>query len=290
MLSVLIPTKDYDCHLLVEELHRQGIALGCPFEIILGEDGTALENQNLNIGCELLENCRRIIRCENIGRANIRNQLALEAKYPNILFIDSDAIVEKSDFLKCYIESLNENSIVCGGLYHTKELTDTDCSLRFRYEKRADESRNAASRNKAPYDKFTTFNFAIRRDIFTSIFFDTRIVMYGYEDTLFGKELEKRGHKVTHIDNSLLHNGLESNSIYLAKVEQSLMTLKRINSEIESTPLLDTVAKLRRWHMTGLFMTYWRCSRNRLRRNLLGKKPSLLKLNIYKLGYYLSLD
>ena len=167
MLSVLIPTKDYDCHLLVEELHRQGIALGCPFEIILGEDGTALENLNLNIGCELLENCRRIIRCENIGRANIRNQLALEAKYPNILFIDSDAIVEKSDFLKCYIESLNENSIVCGGLYHTKELTDTDCSLRFRYEKRADESRNAASRNKAPYDKFTTFNFAIRRDLFT---------------------------------------------------------------------------------------------------------------------------
>ena len=49
MLSILIPTKDYDCHQLVEELQKQGEALDCPYEIILGEDGTSPENLKFNI-------------------------------------------------------------------------------------------------------------------------------------------------------------------------------------------------------------------------------------------------
>ena len=106
MLSILIPTKDHDCHRLVEELHRQGEKLDCPFEIILGEDGTLPGNLRLNMSTELLENCRRVIHKKNIGRANIRNLLAMEARYRNLLFIDNDAVVEKDDFLKCYIEAL----------------------------------------------------------------------------------------------------------------------------------------------------------------------------------------
>lgn len=289
MLSILIPTKDHDCHRLVEELHRQGEKLDCPFEIILGEDGTLPGNLRLNMSTELLENCRRVIHKKNIGRANIRNLLAMEARYRNLLFIDNDAVVEKDDFLKCYVEALKENEVVCGGLYHAAELPDRECTLRYRYEKKADTTRDAATRSKTPYKNFTTFNFAIRRDIFISILFNTSIVDYGYEDTLFGKELERRGHNILHIDNKLLHNGLERNAIYLAKVEQSLMTLKGISREIGSTPLLDCVVKLRKWHLTGLFMIYWRWSRKRLRKNLLGNNPSLKKFNIYKLGYYISL-
>ena len=36
MLSILIPTKDYNCSQLVEELHKQGTSLGVPFEINTG--------------------------------------------------------------------------------------------------------------------------------------------------------------------------------------------------------------------------------------------------------------
>lgn len=288
MLSILIPTKDYDCHLLVEELQRQGEALGYPYEIMLGEDGTRPENLRLNMSAELLDNCRRIIMEKNIGRANIRNALALEAKYHDILFIDCDAIVEKPDFLECYIKALQENEVVCGGLYHAEKQPDTECSLRFRYEKEADKQRDAATRNKAPYERFTTFNFAIRRELFMSILFNPNIVRYGHEDTLFGKELERGGHSILHIDNRLLHNGLESNPIYLAKVELSILTLNEIKDSIGSTPLINAAEKLQKWHMHGIFMFFWRIFKGTIRKNLLSKSPSLAMLKIYKLGFYLS--
>lgn len=287
MISVLIPAKDYCCKQLIEELHKQGEELQVPFEILIGEDGTSPENLQLNMSAEVLPFCRRIIRTENIGRANIRNLLALEARFENLLFIDCDAIVEKDNFLAAYITALNDAEVVCGGLYHTNKLPGKEYTLRFKYEKKADKSRSATIRSTAPYDKFTTFNFAIHKELFTSIFFNTEITQYGYEDTLLGKELEKRNANILHIDNPLLHNGIEDNATYLSKVEQSIKTLISIKEEIASTPLLDCAAKLQRYHLAGLFLFLWKATQKQMRRNLLGKNPSLKILNIYKLGFFL---
>ena len=208
MLSILITTKDYDCRQLVHELHRQGEALALPFEILVGEDGTSAANLQKNITIEELQFCRRIIREKNVGRANMRNILGIEAQYPYLLFIDSDAVIEKPDFLACYIDAAKEYEVVCGGLYHADTLKDKECTLRYKYEKRADKRRDAVTRNQKPYDCFSTFNFLIRRELFLSIFFNSNITKYGYEDTLFGKELERRGSTIIHIENRLLHNGL----------------------------------------------------------------------------------
>lgn len=290
MLSILIPTKDYDCHILVEELHRQGESLGLPYEIIIGEDGTAEENLRQNTMADSLTHCRRIIKKTNIGRAAIRNLLARESRYPNLIFIDCDAVVEKDDFLRLYADALKDYDVVCGALYHANEQPNDECSLRYRYEKEADKQRDAVTRSKAPYDKFTTFNFAIKKDIFTSILFNESITRYGYEDALFGKELKRRGIPIGHIDNKLLHSGLESNAVFLAKSEQALATLLTIEDRMESTPLLATLRKMRALHLENIFMIYWNLRKKSLRRNLLGRKPSLLKFKIYKLGYYISLQ
>lgn len=290
MLSILIPTKDYDCHILVEELHRQGESLGLPYEIIIGEDGTAEENLRLNTMTDSLTHCRRIIKKTNIGRAAIRNLLARESRYPNLIFIDCDAVVEKDDFLRLYADALKDYDVVCGALYHANEQPNDECSLRYRYEKEADKQRDAVTRSKAPYDKFTTFNFAIKKDIFTLILFNESITRYGYEDALFGKELKRRGIPIGHIDNKLLHSGLESNAVFLAKSEQALATLLTIEDRMESTPLLATLRKMRALHLENIFMIYWNLRKKSLIRNLLGRKPSLLKFKIYKLGYYISLQ
>ena len=290
MLSILIPTKDYDCHILIEELQKQGESLGLPYEIVVGEDGTAEQNLPMNIVAETLPNCRRVIKKSNIGRARMRNLLAIEARHPYVIFIDSDAVVEKDDFLQCYAQALKQCDVVCGSLYHAKEQPDKECSLRYRYEKKADRHRDALTRSKAPYDRFTTFNFAIRKELFTSILFDESITRYGYEDALFGKELERRGIAIKHIDNKLLHSGLESNAVFLAKTEQALESLATIKNKIGSTPLLAAYGKLERRHLTSLFMLYWRYSKERLIKNLLSENPSLKKFSIYKLGYYISLD
>ena len=290
MLSILIPTKDYDCHILVEELHKQGESLGLPYEIIIGEDGTAEENLRLNTMVDSLTHCRRIIKKTNIGRAAIRNLLARESRYPNLIFIDCDAVVEKDDFLRLYADALKDYDVVCGALYHANEQPNDECSLRYRYEKEADKQRDAITRSKAPYDKFTTFNFAINKDIFTSILFNESITRYGYEDALFGKELERRGIPIGHIDNKLLHSGLESNAVFLAKSEQALATLHSIEDRMGSTPLLAALRKLRALHLESIFMIYWNLRKESLRKNLLGRKPSLTKFKIYKLGYYISIQ
>lgn len=290
MLSVLIPVKNFDCSKLIKKLHKQGETLDCPYEIIVAEDGTDSSMLHMNAVADELTNCRRIVKDINIGRAAIRNLLASEARYKSLIFMDCDAVVEKKDFLKVYADALKKSKIVCGGLYHADELPDKECTLRYRYEKEADKTRDARTRNKAPYDRFTSFNFAIDKELFSSILFDTSITRYGYEDVLFGKELEKRGIEILHIENRLLHSGLEKNDVFLEKTELALATLSEIKDKIGDTPLLRTVDKLNRYHLVGLFMGYWKCNRKRLRKNLLGKSPSLLKFKIYKLGYYISLS
>lgn len=290
MLSVLIPVKNFDCSKLIKELHKQGETLGCPYEIIIAEDGTESDMLHLNSVADELRNSRRIVKKINIGRAAIRNLLATEAQYANLIFIDCDAVVEKADFLKTYATALAGHKVVCGGMYHSGSIPNKHCTLRYRYEKEADKARDARTRNKAPYDRFTSFNFAIDKELFSSILFDTSITRYGYEDVLFGKELEKRGVEILHIENRLLHSGLEKNDVFLEKTELALTTLSEIKDKIGDTPLLRTVDKLNRCHLVGLFMGYWKCNRKRLRKNLLGKSPSLLKFKIYKLGYYISLS
>ena len=233
-----------------------------------------------------LPKCRIIEYKENQGRARIRNRLAEEARYENILFIDSDAIVEKSDFLATYLQALKSHDIVCGGLYHPVIIPSPDCTLRYKYEKNADKKRPASVRAKRPYNDFSTFNFAIKRDLFLSIRFDESIKEYGYEDTLFGHQIKARGHVVEHIDNPLLHTGLESNRLYLKKIEQSLKTLHTIREEIDTTPLLSAYRRLRSLGLVALTAWTWRQMQQLLRENLMSENPSLFLFKVYKLGYY----
>ena len=87
MLSILIPTYNYNTFPLVEELKNQAIATGITFEIIVFDDGSTdeislKENSNINT----LDNCFFKISNKNIGRSAIRNLLAKTAKFENLLF------------------------------------------------------------------------------------------------------------------------------------------------------------------------------------------------------------
>ncbi|MBR5335926.1 MAG: glycosyltransferase [Bacteroidaceae bacterium] len=290
MLSILIPTKDYCCRTLVEELCRQANECGIDYEIIVGEDGSSPENMALNAPVAQLPYCRIVVRQPNVGRSRIRNILAQEARGKNIMFIDSDAAAEQNDILQLYTQALEEHRVVCGGLYHSKKPQDGNCSLRHRYELAADRQRSAKEREKVPYDRFSTFCFAIRRELFLNIGFDESIRNYGYEDTLFGYELRRRGVAIKHIDAPLLHIGLESNSVYLSKVEESLRTLLQLRDKIEPTTLLRCYARIESMHLTGAVALAWRMLRPVIRLNLLGRHPSLTLFNIYKIGYYCSIS
>lgn len=291
MLSILIPTHDYTCYQLVHDLHTQADHLGIPYEIIVAEDGSKSQVSIIaNHKITDLTNCRHLIRKESVGPAEIRNTLAREALYEWIIFIDSDAKVEKKDFLQTYLSNANKADVIVGGLYHQKTNHDPNKTLRFKYETEADKHRSAEERNTKPYNQFTTFNFMMRRSTFLCIQFDTRCKQYGHEDTLFGIELKQRDISILHIDNPLLHCGLDTNDAFLRKTEKALQNLRMLNKNLENhSHVGQTFATLRRRHIAWTIPLFFRLSRPLLLRNLLSPSPSLFWFSVYKLGYYSTL-
>ena len=104
-LSILIPTYNHNCTVLVRHLQQQAELLGIPYEILVADDGST-ENVSVeeNKLIDTLPNCRYIIRTENVGRAAIRNFLCRESQYQWVLYIDSDMTVESEAFLSRYVE------------------------------------------------------------------------------------------------------------------------------------------------------------------------------------------
>ena len=94
MLSILIPTYNYDCTRLVGDLHRQAERLGVAYEIIVADDASPIPTyKERNRAINALAHCRLIELEENVGRARIRNRLADEAQHEWLLFMDADAEV-----------------------------------------------------------------------------------------------------------------------------------------------------------------------------------------------------
>lgn len=288
MISILIPTYDYTCYKLVYDLHEQAESLGVPYEIIVAEDGSKSPvNIIANHKITDLSNCIHHIRKNNIGQAATRNELAEMAKYEWLLIIDSDAKVDKADFLSTYINSIGEEKVICGGLHHQAVNYDPNRTLRFKYETLADKHRSAEERNKNPYNQLSCFNILLHKPTFLQIKFDKDCKEYGYEDALFGVELEKRGINILHIDNPLLHSGLDTNEGFVNKTETALRTLKGLNGKMNGRSHLENAYnKVSSLHLAWLIKVLFFMFKRPMKSNLLSKNPSLVVFKLYKLGYY----
>ena len=292
MLSVLIPTYNHTCYALCENLHKQLVESGEDYEMIVAEDGSKDQVSIIaNHKITELSQCRHIINKQNVGRARIINFLVKEARGEWCVIMDSDAKVVSDDFIKRYISYSRENyDVVVGSLANPKELPSPDATLRYKYEKKAEGYRTTAYRNEHPYERFTTFNFMAKRSILLEVPFDERCIEYGYEDTLMGLELKRRGKTIIHVDNPLIHLGFDSNSVFLGKTETSLHSLKRIEKDmLPYTPLGRSVIKLRKLHFASIVSELFKKTQPMLRSNLLSNNPNLTIFSIYKLGYYLTL-
>ncbi len=294
MLSILIPTYNYKCYNLVERLCGQLMASGVDYEIIVAEDGSKDRVSIIhNLRINDLPHCRHIIREVNVGRAAIKNFLVEEARGEWLLFLDSDAVVTRDDYIATLIgaiKTVDKESVICGGLYHADAMPDASVSLRWRYEHAADRHRSAMERQQIPYQHMTPFNMCVRREVMKAIPFDEHCRNYGYEDTLFGVTLQKKGIKVRHIDNPLLHAGLETNAVFLHKTEQSLQTLHSLGRQMmPHTRIGQVVSRLERGHVATPLRLMYRCLQAPMTHNLLSNRPSLKVFSAYKLGYLLSI-
>ena len=290
-LSILIPTHNYDCTPLVDALHAQLADLPCPCEIVVGDDGSSDETVIARLQeLERRGQCHVYRVDQNVGRAEIRNRLGGVAHYDHLLFLDSDGVVVRDDFVKQYCKAAPFHDIVCGGIIHSSEAPDSSRILRYRYEKRAERNFTPENLNKAMRPPFRSFNFMISHDVFMKHNFDISFKGYGYEDVLFGKVLRDAGHEIFHIDNPLQNEDIEPNPLFVEKTETALQTLKEHEAELaDDVRLLRHVSLLRRLCLLPLARFSARMLTKPIRKNLCSSHPRLWLFNIYKMMYYVGL-
>lgn len=289
-LSVLIPTFNYNARALVDSMLKRAQTESVQAEVIVGDDASTSETAWMD-EVESLEDVHIIHAGHNLGRARICNLMASKAAGQWLLIVDADALVPKEFSLKRYLAAGNEAPVVCGGLYHPSVNPNPADTLRYAYERKADSHRSASLRNLHPHSQLSTFNLLIRRNVFMAIQFDEHCTDYGYEDTLFGVQLQKKGVLIKHIDNPLVHMGLDSNAAFLKKTETAMHTLHALQGKMEGHSRLENTAnRLHQWHLTGIIKLFYRLTRPLLRRNLLGPHPSLLIFSFYKLGYFITIQ
>lgn len=290
MLSILIPTFNYNITRLVADLHQQAVDTYVDFEIIVMEDGSRLHVEE-NKAVNGFHNCRQIVLNQNIGRSAVRNKLADEAKYDHLLFIDCDAEVCSPHFVEKYVSFCREECLVIGGTAYDKNVTDPRYSLRLAYGRQR-EARSAIERSKEiTYHNFATFNFLVSKTLFNKVRFDESIRGYGHEDTLFGHQIHELGCRFTHIENPLIHKGLDDNETFLRKTEEGVRNLYllfktgRYPYLVDESKLLNSYVRIYKTGLTLLFATGFKFLKPIMHTFLCKSSPSLRLYDIYKLLY-----
>jgi len=294
IISLLIPVCDYD---IVAIVHSMKSCIGkVPefIEILIGDDGSTPEYRARYLSLEG-DGVKVIVSEKNIGRAAIRNKLALEAKGDYLLFIDADAMIPGTAeaYIMKWVEAMPSARVISGGvLYHASPPGDPDKMLRWEYGRKR-EQRKASERNKMPYAAFTTFNVLIDKSIFSKLRFNEELKQYSHEDTLFSYQLEKAGIKILHIDNGLIHEGLESNREYLNKTKLGIENLSMLYDNVtDKRAFSSSVTLLRIYNvikvfrlnliLAGIFVRY----RERMEIKIDSSNPSLLLFAIYKVSMF----
>lgn len=284
MLSILIPTYNYNITRLVTDLHQQAIDSYVDFEIIVMEDGSTLYVEENKVVADF-EFCRHIILVNNIGRSAIRNKLADEANYGHLLFMDCDAEVCSEHFVEKYISFCKEECVVIGGTAYDTNEHNSAYSLRLKYG-REREARTAIERDK---NNFATFNFLISTSIFNRVRFDEKIRGYGHEDMLFGHQIHQLGHEFIQIENPLIHKGLDDNLTFLKKTEEGTRNLFLLSQTgrypflIDESKLLHTFIRIKKLKTTCLFALKFDLLKSYLVKQLCSESPSLLLYDLYKI-------
>ena len=285
-ISILVPTYNYDCTRMVSELRRQADALGINYEIVVADDGStdALSVEH-NRAINQWAHCRLDERPQNTGRAAIRNYLARQARYEWLLFLDSDMQVADSRFVERYLTAGDDDSVVDGGIKVGTPPYPSQ-NIRYLYEHRCEPRHTADNRQQRPYQSFRTTNFLVRRDVMLKHPFDERFRHYGYEDVLWGRQLERHHLSIRHIDNPMLLTDFETNDVFVGKTEEGLRTLHEFRDELRGySRLLDRAEALPRQPLRWCYRLFGRL----LRRHLTGRHPRLFLFQLYRLCYYASL-
>lgn len=284
MISILIPTYNFDVSLLTASIHAQLSACDIEFEMLIFEDGS---QKILNTDQDL-DGLRIIRNKENIGRVKARQFLAKTAVYDWLLFLDADVLPKNKDFISRYLKLAESgHEAIFGGFAYEQIKPDATYRLRWKYGK-SREQVPAKKRNKTRYKIIISANYLIKKSVFNQINLRMTEKGYGYDNYL-GALLKQQDTKVFHIDNEVYHLGIETSEDYLKKKEQAAETLLKLyhakSITVHDNNLLALFSKLTTFRLTGLFSAFYRAFGKSIKRHLIGANPSIFLLQVYRISY-----
>lgn len=294
MLSILIPTYNFDCSAFVQVLATQAESLHIPYEIIVCDDGSPQEESKArNRVINGWPHCRFVELARNGGLARNRNHLVSLAQYDYFLFLDSDLMPCDDRFVARYVQEARPDTVLGGTIrFRVPGCSEAEAGSNLRYVyARAREERTAEERNRCPYAHFSGFSCLIPRGVFERIRFCDDLTSYGHEDTLFGKELETAGIAMRYIDNPVFHDITDSSETFLKKTETGLRNALLHRQLMEGhVRILDIQQRLKHAGLQPAVRLFFALFGKAWRRNLLGRHPRLRLFDLYKLGYLARLD
>jgi glycosyltransferase involved in cell wall biosynthesis len=291
-LSILIPVFNREVAALVASLLAQVADWPGPVEIRLLDDGSAADYRASNAALASLPGVHYEELPANVGRAAIRNQLTVRARHEWLLLLDNDSLLPDKQFLARYAQAVQEQPaalFIGGTTYDAAPPADPALYLRWHYG-RAREMRPAATRQRDPGGQLTINNALLQKELLHKFPLDERLSGYGHEDTRFGLELAQAGIAVRHLDNPVLHDGLEPAATFLTKSHQAVRNLAQVlrtDGLGADTRLARTAARLRATGLADPARATLATLAPALRRHLLGARPSLRALDLLKLLWLL---
>ena len=290
-LSILIPCYNWNVYEFINKLHilcQNEDALN-QFEIICIEDASPIlfSNQEIND----LQHVKYEKLKKNIGRSRIRNLMAKKAQHEWLLFIDADSKTSDDLFIKKYIQAIQHNNtyektIFYGGTLYLKKQPEKDKILHWKYGTKIESKRKKES--------FSSHHFLMQKKIFSTkeikkVEFNESISSYGYEDVLFIIENQL---KPVYIENNLYHLGLKNTGKFISDTESALKNLiyhskknRGVNTKIK---ILEIARLLSTFYLNKIMILFFRIFKNTITKNLYSSRPSILLLQCYKLGYFLT--
>lgn len=284
-VSILIPVYNQDVTAMVHTLIAQCKRLAIRYEILLYDDGSEEDIKLLN---RPLSRQKRVVYyelSENVGRAAIRNKLAAAARFEYLLLLDNDCLPVSPNFLYNYLVAGHKSEVVIGGIAYVSKAPDRPYRLHWKYGK-VRGSKNARERQKKPYEDIFLCNALVKRDIFLHFPLREKLKRYGHEDTVFAQELRQNNIHIKHIQNPVIHLGLEQTPIMLAKTYQAvdnLVLLYHDGEELERIKLVKTFELLNELRLVNAYTLFFSSLERLVRRNLNSSYPNLLLFDLYRL-------
>lgn len=289
MLSIVIPIYNQDVRPLVTTLMKQCNKLNINYQILCFDDMSEQKYKDMNKELAFRINVNYTEMSENLGRSKIRNWLGKAAFFDHILFLDGDSTIKNKDFVKNYIAHLPTNDVIYGGRkYMPKPPRAKKKILHWKYGSKR-EALSAKKRRKQPYLNFQSNNFLIPEQLFKSHLFDENVNGYGYEDLLYAFDLQKSGIQIVHIENPVIHDGLEINTVFMKKTENAIKNLAILYKEnkIPSTRLTKGYEKLKNYNLLSSFAWTYKKMEDKINQNLLTDNPSIAFFNTWKLKLFI---